>query len=254
MEVETWIGISPKKTYKWLIAIWFANIFPQPTGCLFTILILFLAVQICLVWYQAQLLSYVWLFVTPWTVACQAPLSMGLSQQEYWIRLPFPPPRDLLDPRIKPADLELLQLLHWQADSLSLSHLGSPLVWCGPIYFVFLPVLLMSYCHWHNPCLWAFLLFLLLGVLQFHILSLQFWVDFVYGTMLGSNFTFTCSYLYYFLSSTLAFVFLFLALWGVIWDLSPFFVVVCFHKLPFSPVFFASHGVFVSDSLQPHGL
>ena len=35
--------------------------------------------------------SYVQLFVTPWTVACQAPLSMGLSWQKYWSRLPFPP-------------------------------------------------------------------------------------------------------------------------------------------------------------------
>ena len=37
---------------------------------------------------------------TPWTVACQAPLSMGFSRQENWSRLPFPSPRDLLDPGI----------------------------------------------------------------------------------------------------------------------------------------------------------
>ena len=37
----------------------------------------------------AQLLSCVWLLVTPWTVAHQAPLSMGFSGQEYWSRLPF---------------------------------------------------------------------------------------------------------------------------------------------------------------------
>ena len=36
-------------------------------------------------------------FVTPWTVACQAPLSMGFSTQEYWSELPFPSPRDLPD-------------------------------------------------------------------------------------------------------------------------------------------------------------
>ena len=36
--------------------------------------------------------SCVQLFVTPWPVACQAPLSMGFSRQENWIRLPFPPP------------------------------------------------------------------------------------------------------------------------------------------------------------------
>ena len=36
-------------------------------------------------------------------VACQAPLSMGLSRQEYWSGLPFPPPGDLPDPGIRPA-------------------------------------------------------------------------------------------------------------------------------------------------------
>ena len=40
--------------------------------------------------------------VTPWTVACQAPLSMGFSRQEYWSGLPFPSPGDLPDPGIEP--------------------------------------------------------------------------------------------------------------------------------------------------------
>ena len=40
----------------------------------------------------AQSLSCIQLFVTPWTVACQAPLSMGFSRQEYWSELPFPSP------------------------------------------------------------------------------------------------------------------------------------------------------------------
>ena len=40
----------------------------------------------------ACLLSHVQLFVTPWAIACQAPLSMGFSRQEYWGGLPFPPP------------------------------------------------------------------------------------------------------------------------------------------------------------------
>ena len=40
---------------------------------------------------------------TSWTVAHQAPLSMGLPRQEYWSGLPFPPPGDLPDPEIKPA-------------------------------------------------------------------------------------------------------------------------------------------------------
>ena len=40
---------------------------------------------------------------TPWTVACQAPLSMGFSRQEYTSGLPFPSPEDLPDPGIEPA-------------------------------------------------------------------------------------------------------------------------------------------------------
>ena len=44
----------------------------------------------------------VWLFVTVWTVACQAPLSMGFCRQEYWSGLPRPPPGDLPDPGIEP--------------------------------------------------------------------------------------------------------------------------------------------------------
>ena len=49
---------------------------------------------------------------TPWTVACQAPLFMGFSRQEYWSGLPFPSPGDLPDPGIEPRSPAL------QADSL----------------------------------------------------------------------------------------------------------------------------------------
>ena len=49
-----------------------------------------------------QSLSHVWFFVTLWTVACQAPLSMEISRQEYWSGLPFPSPGDLPDPETEP--------------------------------------------------------------------------------------------------------------------------------------------------------
>ena len=49
--------------------------------------------------------SHVQLFATPWTVACQAPLSVGFSRQEYWSGLPYPPPGDLPDLGIKPTSL-----------------------------------------------------------------------------------------------------------------------------------------------------
>ena len=49
--------------------------------------------------------SRVQLFSTPWTIARQAPLSMGFSKQEYWSGLPCPPPGDIPDPGIKPMSL-----------------------------------------------------------------------------------------------------------------------------------------------------
>ena len=60
-----------------------------------------LYVWVC-VYVCAQSLSLVQLCATPWTVAHQAPLSMGFPRQEYWSGLPFPPPEDLPDPGIKP--------------------------------------------------------------------------------------------------------------------------------------------------------
>ena len=50
--------------------------------------------------------SHVQLFVTLWTVACQAPPSMGFSRQEYWSGLPCPPPGDLPDPGIEAMSLK----------------------------------------------------------------------------------------------------------------------------------------------------
>ena len=76
------------------------------------------------------ILAYLWFgglatkscptLVTPWTVACQAPLSMGFSRQEYWSVLPFPSPGDLPDSGIKPRSPAL------QADSLLSKQAGKP--------------------------------------------------------------------------------------------------------------------------------
>ena len=65
-------------------------------------------------------LSCVWLFVTPWTVAHQAPLSMGFPRQKYWSGLPFPSPGIFLTQRSNSLSPAL------QADSLPLSHQGCP--------------------------------------------------------------------------------------------------------------------------------
>ena len=52
---------------------------------------------------HAPLLSHVQLFASPWTVARQAPRSMGFPRQEYWNGLPFPSPKDLPEPGIEPV-------------------------------------------------------------------------------------------------------------------------------------------------------
>ena len=54
--------------------------------------------------------SCIWLFATLWTVAHQAPLSMGFYRQEYWSGLPCPPPGDLSNPGIEPLFLMSLAL------------------------------------------------------------------------------------------------------------------------------------------------
>ena len=51
--------------------------------------------------YMLSRFIHVRLFVTPWSIACQAPLSLGFSRQEYWSGLPFFSPGDLPDPGVK---------------------------------------------------------------------------------------------------------------------------------------------------------
>ena len=74
----------------------------------------------------AQSLSHVRLFATLWTVARQAPLSMGFSRKEYWSGLPCPPPGDLPNPGVKSASPESPAL---QADSLPLEPSGKLMVY-----------------------------------------------------------------------------------------------------------------------------
>ena len=86
---------------------------------------------------KVKSLSHVQVFGTPWTVAYQALQSMEFSRQEYWSGLPFPSPRDLPNPGIKPGSPAL------QADALPSEPPGKPqrsgeknaLIW----YFPFVP-------------------------------------------------------------------------------------------------------------------
>ena len=69
---------------------------------------------------KVKLPGRVQLFATPWTVACQAPPSMGFSRQEYWSGLPFPYPGGLPDPGIESRSPT------FQADALTSESVGQP--------------------------------------------------------------------------------------------------------------------------------
>ena len=84
------------------------NLATKPPPSYFNMKVKVLATQLCPA------------LVTSWTVACQAPASMGFSRQEYWSGLPFPSPGDLPDPEIEPEPPEL------QADSLACELPGKP--------------------------------------------------------------------------------------------------------------------------------
>ena len=72
-----------------------------------------------------QSLSHVRLFVTPWTVVHQAPLSMGFSRQDHWSGLPFPLPGIFITQGWNPL------LLHWQVDALPLEP-----TWKSMVHFI----------------------------------------------------------------------------------------------------------------------
>ena len=78
-------------------------------------------VHLCM---RAQSLSSIWFYVNIWTGACQAPLSVEFSRQEYRSGLPFPASGDLPNPGIEPKSLASPVLA---TDSLLLHHLGNPL-------------------------------------------------------------------------------------------------------------------------------
>ena len=75
---------------------------------------------------MACVLSLVQLFVNPWTIARQAPLSMRFSKQEYWSGLPLSSPEDLPDPGIKPLSLASPRKETDRSVLIQLSHRGSP--------------------------------------------------------------------------------------------------------------------------------
>ena len=117
---RTWKQPRYPSTGEWINKMWYIDSLPlyhleSQVGC------------VCVCAHGARTRSVIQSFSTPaipWTVAHPAPLPMGLSGQEYWSGIYF-----LLQGIFanQGLNLQLICLLHWQADSLPLSHLGNPL-------------------------------------------------------------------------------------------------------------------------------
>ena len=93
--------------------------------------------------YTACMLSHfscVWLFTTLWTLARQAPLSMGFSRQGYWRGLPLPTPGDLPNPGIKPVSL--------MSPALTGSFFTTSTIW--EAFFVWWKPKLWYRCLWYH--------------------------------------------------------------------------------------------------------
>ena len=132
--------------------------------------------------------------VIPWTIPCQAPLSMGFPGQEYYSGLPCPPPGDLLYPGMEPGSPVAPAIV---GDSLKLNHLGSShetiftlmmseALWYCLIYCIhFLYMVIMPQQNWsHQPLLGPNLLCINYWVRFIHIISKDglsscFWVRIV---------------------------------------------------------------------------
>ena len=85
--------------------------------------------NLSILWNVGAVFSTVWLFATVWTVARQAPLSMGFPRQEFWSGLSFPSPGGLADPGTEPGSPAL------QAGSSSLSPQEGPQQYKGNNYW-----------------------------------------------------------------------------------------------------------------------
>ena len=116
-----------------------------------------------------------------WTVAHQALLSMGFSRQEYWSRLPCPPPGALPDPGIKLASL---CLLHWQADSLPLVPPGK-LLTCAHAILISVSLFCMYYLELFckEELTLLFQIFILNNLYQYELMGIHFipWI-LIYST------------------------------------------------------------------------
>ena len=106
----------------------------------------YVCVCVCVcVWVYACVLNLfisVWLCVTPWTVAHQAPLSMGFSRQECWSGLPRPPPGPLSNPGIEPVSLK--------SHALAGGFLTTSVTWEAYVSIYLYTHLIRFSFHWEN--------------------------------------------------------------------------------------------------------
>ena len=116
--------------------------------------------------------------VTTWTIAPQAPPSMGFSRQEHWSELPFPFPRGLPDPGIEPGSPAWPHKKYRQV-LLTLSNTGFVVLWNHCANFIFYSKKMMS-CYCFN--LWSLsylrLYFVCLLPVSIYFLKNQFWICF----------------------------------------------------------------------------
>ena len=84
------------------------------------------------VYAHACMLNHVRLFATPWTLAREAPLSLEFPRQEYWKGLPFPPPEDLPNGRIKPKSPAVA------GGFFTTGPPGKPVYICTHIYYTYI--------------------------------------------------------------------------------------------------------------------
>ena len=110
---------------------------------------------------HAKSLSHVQLFATLWTVAFQAPLSMGFSRQKHWSGLPCPPPGDLPNSGVKPASLispvlaggSFTTSVTWKASCSSQASHCSGFFWHGALALGHWPSVFVVHRHsYPTPC------------------------------------------------------------------------------------------------------
>ena len=97
------IGVSASVSRLWFSFYTWANWHWKPYKYLSKFMQQMNLVKLGRIEVKVKVISRVWLFVTPWTVAHQASPSMGFSRQEYWSGLPFPSPEDLSYPGMEPG-------------------------------------------------------------------------------------------------------------------------------------------------------